>query len=199
MGDDFVFIRGGSSQAIGIQENGHLVLWGGLGDAAAIAALPANIPDDIFLTGDIGKFHLLAVRWDGRVFGWGNNNLGQLDPPTGVRFTAVAAGGRQSLGITLDGTLRGWGDPSLSNVPAGQFSDVSARGTYSLALRRDGTLVGWGVAPAIFAAWTLDGEGHYYVANLRFTAISAGVDHALALTVDNRVSGWGANADGQCD
>jgi len=196
---NFIFVRGGSSQAVGIRDDGRLALWGGLGDAFAIPPLPGSIANDVFISADIAKSHLLALTWDGRVFGWGSNAFGQLTAPVNVRFTAVAAGGRHSLGIALDGTLRGWGDPIPINVPAGKYIAVSARATYSTAIRQDGTLIGWGVAPAVFDSWTSDGAGHYYVAGERFTSISAGVDHALALTIDNRVVGWGVNTDGQID
>ena len=196
---DFVFIRGGSNQGLGIRPDGHLVLWGGIGDTSAIAPLPASFDDEVFISCDISKTHLLGLTWDGRVITWDSQTSGELASPAPIRFTAVAAGGQHSLAIALDGTLRAWGNPALIHVPEGQFNDISARDRYSVAIRRDGTLIGWGVAPAIFATWTPDGDGHYYVAGERFTTASAGVDHVLALTINNHVLGWGANADGQLD
>ena len=198
-GDFRLLIQGGSSQGLGIRPDGHLELWGGVGDPFAIPPLPASFAQEVFINGTIAKFHLLALTWDGRVLGWGQNTFGQLTPPPGVRFTAVAAGSRHSVGIALDGTLRGWGYPTLIDVPAGRFIDIAARATYTVAVRSDGTVFGWGVAPDIFATWTPDGHGHYYAGGGRFTSVSAGVSHALALTIDNRVLGWGSNADGEID
>lgn len=198
-GDFRLLIQGGSSQGLGIRPDGHLVLWGGSGDAFAIPALPPSFAQEVFINGTIAKVHLLGLTWDGRVLGWGSNTFGQLTPPPGVRFTAVAAGSGHSVGLALDGTLRGWGDPTLIDVPAGRFVDIAARATYTVAVRSDRRVFGWGVAPDIFATWTPDGQGHYYVDGERFTSVSAGVHHALALTIDNRVLGWGSNADGEID
>ena len=199
-GDFRLLIQGGSRQGLGIQGEGRLVLWGGLGEQFPIPPLPASFANEVFINGAIAKSHLLGLTWDGRVLGWGSNNtLGQLTPPPGVRFTAVAAGSGHSVGIALDRTLRGWGDPMLIDVPAGRFIDIAARATYTIAVRDDGTVFGWGVAPDIFATWTPDGLGHYYVGGQQFTSVSAGVTHALALTHNNRVFGWGTNTDGEID
>ena len=108
-GDFHLLIQGGSSQGLGIRPNGHMEMWGGFGDPFAIPPLPASFAPEVFINGTIAKSHLLGLTWDGRVLGWGSNTFGQLTPPAGVRFTAVAAGSRHSVGIALDGTLRGGG------------------------------------------------------------------------------------------
>lgn len=198
-GDFRLLIQGGSTQGLGIRPNGHMELWGGFGDPFPIAPLPAMFAQEVFIGGTIAKSHLLGLTWDGRVLGWGSNAQGQLTPPPNVRFTAVAAGQQHSVGIALDGTLRAWGAPALIDVPTGRFIDIAARANYTVAVRSDGAVFGWGVAPDIFATWTPDNHGHSYVVGERFTSVSAGISHALGLTIDNRVVGWGSNADGELD
>jgi hypothetical protein len=59
-----------------------------------------------------GRDHSLAIRSDGTLVGWGYNNSGQTDVPTGM-FTAVAAGAGHSLAIRSDATqiptVSAWG------------------------------------------------------------------------------------------
>ena len=58
------------------------------------------------------------------IVGWGKNNKGQLDIPSG-QFQVIAAGLRHSLGVTLDGEIMGWGENNRGqiNIPSGQFQD----------------------------------------------------------------------------
>ncbi len=121
------------------------------------------------------------------VVGWGSNNDGQTNVPTGA-FTAVSAGYRHSLAIRTDGTLVGWGGNSDGqiNTPSGTFKAVSAGYRFSLAVRTDGTLAGWGY----------NGDGQTNVPSGTFTAVSAGVYHGLAIRTNGTLAGWGANTGG---
>ena len=89
-----------------------------------------NNPNDfqyVFLAG--GVQHSVALRCNGTVVTWGDNEFGQLgdnnatndsDVPvtvvseTGtdslINIIAVAAGGRHTLALIYDGTLWAWGD-----------------------------------------------------------------------------------------
>ena len=80
------------------------------------------------------------------IVGWGQNNKGQLDIPSG-QFQVIAAGLRHSLGVTLDGEIMGWGENNRGqiNIPSGQFQDVAAGEAHSLGLTTDGQIRGWGL------------------------------------------------------
>jgi hypothetical protein len=46
-----------------------------------------------------GQYHSLALKADGSIVGWGDNDWGQAAPPSGNDFVAVSAGRYQSLAI----------------------------------------------------------------------------------------------------
>ncbi len=121
-----------------------------------------------------GYGHNIALKKDGTVVGWGNNDYGQLGVNINeksysiysklairdfVDVAAVIAGNNHSFAIKNDGTLWAWGDNSLgqlgtnntlsSSIPV-QVSDmidvkcVSAGHGYSAAVKQDGTVWVWG-------------------------------------------------------
>src|SRR5215471_12288326 len=74
---------------------------------------PCDAPADLTNAVDVatGWFHNLAVRADGRVVAWGNDNsYGQINvPPDLTNAAGVAAGFGHSLVLRADGTLAAWG------------------------------------------------------------------------------------------
>jgi alpha-tubulin suppressor-like RCC1 family protein len=115
--------------------------------------------------------HVLALKTDGTLWAWGNNNAGQLgDGTTTARYSPVqigtatnwktiASGIGHSLAIKTNGTLWAWGnnqrgqlgDGTNSNksipVQIGLSSDwktITAGESFSLAIKTDGTLWSWG-------------------------------------------------------
>jgi len=126
----------------------------------------------------VGEVHSLALLSDGTVRAWGNNDHGQLgDGSTTTRLTPVQVSG-------------------LTNVLA-----ISAGGHFSVALKSDGTVWAWGSgqngqigdggSPA-------DRLTPVQVSGLtNVLAISAGLDHALALKNTGTVWAWGYNGFGQ--
>ena len=121
-----------------------------------------------------GGMHSLAIKSDGSLWAWGNNQQGQLGNgasgagqelhvPTHVggdaEWATVAAGFDHSLGIQADGTLWAWGDNAAGELGDGTGVDrssptqigtdthwvaVSASSHHSLAIKSDGTLWAWG-------------------------------------------------------
>lgn len=67
----------------------------------------------------LGVGHVVAIRANGSVLAWGQNNVGQLGNGSDITGTnarevattaiAVAAGGFESLALGSDGIVRGWG------------------------------------------------------------------------------------------
>lgn len=121
-----------------------------------------------------GYGHNIALKRDGTVVSWGNNDYGQLGSKTSgkghsiyVKYAvkglsdvkAVAAGRNQSFAVKKDGTLWAWGDNSMGQLGtnAAVSSDtpveipdiadikcISAGYDHSAAVRNDGTLWAWG-------------------------------------------------------
>jgi hypothetical protein len=96
-----------------------------------------------------GAYQSLALKSDGTVVAWGDNDFGQTDVPDGLTNVAAVAGGfGHSLALRADGTVVAWGNNNAgqTNVPVGltNAAAVAAGFAHSLALRSDGTVVVWG-------------------------------------------------------
>ena len=66
--------------------------------------------------------HVLALRPNGTVAGWGANTFGETLAPEGVTFVAIAAGIGFSLGLDDQGMLHHWGNPGRPPPMAGGSS-----------------------------------------------------------------------------
>ncbi len=121
---------------------------------------------------DAGNLHTLAIRTDGSLYAWGDNQSGQLglgkniterNTPARIGsdndWVTVTAGNDYSLGIRTDGSLWSWGDNfsgqlglgdhtyRTTPVRVGSFTDwvmVSAGYDHSLGIRANGWLYAWG-------------------------------------------------------
>ncbi len=145
-----------------------------------------------------GDNHSCAVMADFSVDCWGNDDDGQLSPPSGL-FTSVSAGGKyevsanraHSCGLKTDGAIECWGaddDGQVTDAPSGSFVSVSAGGRHSCALRAAGTAVCWG----------RDDSGQATApAGSMFTSVSAGGGHSCGLTTGGDVRCWGWDGGGQ--
>ncbi|MBI0146460.1 MULTISPECIES: hypothetical protein, partial [Bifidobacterium] len=88
---------------------------------------------------------------------------------TGVRFTQFSAGSGYSLALGSDGNLYSWGDNSSGQLGTGS-TDYSPHSTPSKgSMPTDGT---------------------------KFTQISAGNYHSLAMGTDGNLYSWGSNGTG---
>ncbi|HHY72406.1 MAG TPA: hypothetical protein GX497_04110 [Bacillus bacterium] len=130
----------------------------------------------------------LALKEDGMVVAWGNNQNGQTTIPNGLDdVKAISAGNNHSLALKSDGTVVAWGDKSYGNtiVPndLGKVEAISAGFNNSLALKEDGTVAAWGNNQ--YGQTTVPSSLNNVV------AISAGGDHSLALKSDGTVVKWG--------
>ena len=127
----------------------------------------------------------------GKIVGWGSNDSGQLNTPSGDNFVAVAAGGLHGVALRFDGSLVAWGSNIVGqrNVPPGNnFVAISAGLLHSLALRDDGTIVGWGTNNS--------GQTNVPAGN-DFVAVAAGSDFSAALRSNGTIVAWGSNDFGQ--
>ncbi|NOK13758.1 MopE-related protein [Corallococcus exercitus] len=126
-----------------------------------------------------GVAHSLALDVDGNVWAWGQNASGQTGTGT--------AGGTVLVPTKV---------AALSSIQA-----IAANGSFSLALGVDGRLWAWGqnssgqvgtggTSASVATPGVVQG-----LPPVR--AVAAGVNHALALTTDGKVWGWGMNTSGQ--
>jgi alpha-tubulin suppressor-like RCC1 family protein len=137
---------------------------------------------------------------------------------TGV--TAIAAGSLHNVAVKSDGTVWGWGFDYFGQVRIGKNKDrgnvlnpvqvtgltgmiaVAAGGDTSYALKSDGTVWAWGYdGQGQLGNGTSDENPHgtpTKVKNLSTAvAISAGVEHGLAVLAGGTLSAWGDNQNSE--
>ena len=143
-----------------------------------------------------GYDYSLAIKEDGSIVGWGNNEFGQADPPEGNDYVALAVcvdRGHHGLALRADGSIAGWGDNQYGQAdpPAGNdFIDIAVGRKHSLALKSNGSIIAWGD----------NGNGQINSpAGNDFIAIAAGTGHSIALKSDGSIVAWGRNTHGQTD
>ncbi len=169
----------------------------------------------------------VALRSDGTVWAWGENVIGQIgDGTTTNRFSPVPVAGltsvRQistygysSLAVRTDGTVWAWGDNESGQLGDGTTTDrrtpvpvpglsgvrQAAVNGHSVAVLTDGTVRGWGANDrGQLGNGTVGGNQLTPVVLPGLTGItqvSAGSYHALALSADGTVMGWGWNPRGE--
>ncbi len=163
----------------------------------------------------------------GSVFGWGNDDSGQLGdgvdrggstpiPVQGLNgVVAVAAGEKHTVALKADGTVWAWGDGQRGQLGNGSYNSsytpvqvpgianvvaIAAGAYHTLALKSDKTVWAWG------DGWNGQvGNGAYgyittpvQVLNLTgVISIAAGAHHTLALKSDGTVWAWGENWSGE--
>ena len=195
----FTQASGGLMNLLALGSNGNLYSWGDnstgqLGDGTNTSSDTNDALRKVIMPADGTKFtqisagfdFSLAMGTDGNLYSWGNNSYGQLGNNTRSYRQAT---------------------PSKVNLPTGvpKFTQISAGTNYSLALGSDGNLYSWG--------WNSDGElgigsndaiekltpskGLMPADGTKFTQISAGDNHSLALGSDGNVYSWGDNRKNQ--
>ena len=137
-----------------------------------------------------GQFHSCALRTNGTIQCWGNNDDGQTDAPDGT-FNAVTAGGVHSCALRTNSTIQCWGnnDDGQTDAPDGTFNAVTAGRGHSCALGTNGTIQCWGN----------NYSGKADAPDGTFSAVTAGGVHSCALRTNSTIQCWGYNFDGQTD
>ncbi len=199
-GKRVVAISAGYYHSMALCSDGTVAAWGrndsgqmGNNTTTYLSKVPVAVTLNSALSGktvvavSAGSFHSLVLCSDGTVAAWGDNNSGQLgnDSTTsstvsvavattgvlsGKNVVAISAGGGHSMALCSDGTLAAWGDNN-----SGQLGNNSTiRSSVPVAVTVTGVLFGKTVM-----------------------AISAGLNHSLAVCSDGTVAAWGRNWNGE--
>jgi alpha-tubulin suppressor-like RCC1 family protein len=154
--NDWAAVSTGDRHTVALKANGSLWAWGwnGTGQLADGTTTNRTTPVQVGADNDwavvsaSGGYHTMALKSDGSLWGWGQNNYGQLgDGSTTNRRTpvrvgadndwvAVSAGVYNTLALKSDGSLWAWGQntygqlgdgsATTSNVPVQVASPVAA-------------------------------------------------------------------------
>jgi alpha-tubulin suppressor-like RCC1 family protein len=221
-------VAAGYKFAVGLNADGRMFGWGsdgfgqlGLG-TTAVTTTPQVVPG--FNLGQrtgkprvaAGESYYVAMKSDGSVWAWGQNDSGQLgDGTTMNRSTpvevpgltgvvAVAAGWHHSLAVKSDGSVWAWGandagqlgDRStmihLRPVQVSGLTGVAAAAAESIksyAVKSDGSVWSWGAN---------ESNSPVQIAGLAgVAAVAPASDHVLVRMSNGSVWAWGNNQYGQ--
>lgn len=173
-----------------------------------ITSIAAGL-DNTFLLTDEGA--VLAAGWaaDGQCGTGDTKMLHTLTPvPLPARVVMLSSSCDTTLVLCEGGAVYGWGNneynqialsdemqcvsPRLIDTPSNVRS-VAAGGSFSLFLTESGELWSCGYGPG---TGRTDGDQALckVETSLRFSSVTASLDHALGVTVDNKVARWGRGA-----
>jgi len=143
--------------------------------------LPSSLGDERAVSVSVGGYHSLALTAGGAVWSWGSGRAGRL-----------GHGDEQSQ----------WQPKKVEALAGQHVLTLSAGGAHSLAATADGTVWSWGGGD-----WGKLGHGDTQsqllpkkveaLAGQRVVAVSAGLQHSLALTADGAVWSWGWGGFGE--
>ncbi len=176
--------------SLGIATNGDLYSWGGnkygqLGNnktsTTATVLTPTKVASSIQKV-SAGQNHCIALNSSGKLLTWGSATSGKL--------------GNGSTSGTVT-------SPTQLNVST-TFKEISAGYSHSIAIDKDGYLWSWGSASSgklgnnnTSTTVKVPTKVPNMPSNIKFTKISAGYDHNLAIDTNGNIWSWGANTKGQ--
>lgn len=179
---DWCQVAAGKDHSGGVRSNGTIWTWGSnwagqLGDNNSTSkSSPVSVVGGFtdWNKLSLGNYHSVAIRTNGTLWAWGNNNVGQLGildtssfqsspisvPGGFTDWCQVSAGTGNTLAVRTNGTLWAWGcnrfgklginsttDVSSPISVVGGFTDwcqVSAGRDHTSAVRTNGTIWSWG-------------------------------------------------------
>ena len=184
-------MKAGCAHGIALKTDGTVRAWGDnaygqIGDATV--GIDSNVPVETYGLGNVraisaGCNHNLALKENGTVWAWGDNEHGQIGngfsgpgfyahvpvkvASLGTGVKAIAAGRDFSLALMKDGTVKSWGYNGSGQLGNGTNTPRSEPGSVG------------------------------NLSNVRAIATDSSAAHALALLEDGRVKSWGDDEEGQ--
>lgn len=227
-GVSFVRLAAGYSHTCGLTESGEAYCWGNnkfgeLGDGSTSnreVPVAMQMPDGVeFTTMSAGQYHTCALTPAGSAYCWGHNGLGQLGDgstknsalpvqvhmPSGVTFTALAAGTLHTCALTDAGAAYCWGTNNNGQLGDGSTNQsevpiaVSLPDGVTLSSLSAGAYHTCGLTDAGAAyCWGLDevgqlGDGHEYDGSIETSAVPVAVVMPPGVSFTTMVSGYGHN------
>lgn len=227
VGFDFSWkqVEAGGVFTIALKNDGSLWAWGqnsegqlGIGTTTGNTPYGWTTPQQIGSSKDwkkisVGNQHVLALKNDGTLWAWGNNNFGQLGDGTGVNkleptqigsdndWKEIDAGFSNSLAIKNNGTL--WTSGVYQSVGFNTFTQLGTDADWKTvstgqfawtAIKVDGSLWFLKFRPGI------EGGGfnpQKETSSNNWSQISVGYWHAAAIKKDSTLWTWGRNVEGQ--
>lgn len=196
-------IAAGGAYNLARLSNGTVVAWGAgeegqLGNGKkAKSANPVPVKGVVGATAiAAGREHALALLSNGTVMSWGSNVAHQLGMPT--KYKVI----KEEEETVLEEEEQPENNPTPEPVQAlSGATAVAAGGEHSLALLGGGEVMAWGGnGDDQLGNGTQGGMSNLPTAVSGLsgaTAISAGMQHSLALLSGGSVEAWGYNPDGQ--
>jgi alpha-tubulin suppressor-like RCC1 family protein len=228
-------IASSNTHNLAIKNDGTLWAWGsnnfgqiGDGTIGILRIMPTQIGTETnWQKVAVGQNHSIALKTDGTLWTWGNNNSGQLGDGTIVNknvptqigtatnWQNIDGGSGFTIATKTTGTFWAWGDNQYGqlgdgtiinkNTPtqigsATNWNLISATGGHVLATKTTGTLWAWGKNN-----FGQLGDGTLINRSIPtqigsgtdWFAIAAGGEHSIAIKFDTSLWGWGNNSAGQ--
>ena len=195
VGSAWIAVSCGDNYSMAIQANGTLWAWGnnsfgqlGNGNSGGTPnTTPIQIGSlDSWVDVECGANFTLAIKADGTLWSWGNNNSGQLGlGSTSTEFTspqqvtavaannwisvAAAGGGAHALGVTSNGVIYSWGDNSHRQLGDGTTNSHNSPIPIS----------------------------YFSTSGIKGLTVYCGSYHSFAIVNNGDIYAWGENANGQ--
>ena len=202
----FTAVRAGPTNACGVRADGAIECWGDNGLVSSSSRVPAGR----FTAISIAPRYSCGRRIDRTISCWRLDHYGLTGYPEG-EFHAVAVSETASYALDTDGGIVYWYDPELLERPwppgeihpPGRFTSLVVGATHACALSAEGNIFCWqtemrdiGTAghPALIS---IADYGQADAPRGQYTAVAIGKWHSCALRIDQTVTCWGDNSNGQ--
>jgi alpha-tubulin suppressor-like RCC1 family protein len=211
-GTRFTTLATNNGYVVALDGTGHLWAWGGYSTTtqgtlgtSSIGSRPVALstPTGVTYTQiSVGQNFVVALDSQGQAWAWGSDQYGDLGipsvplsvgtatpvlrptpiaMPSGVRFTTVTAGSTQAAALDTTGRAWSWGDGLGGDLGVDDAAFATGPGAC-----RDAS---GGLCSATPLPVTMP-------ADVRFTALAAGIGYDAALDAGGHVWTWGSNLQG---
>ena len=230
-GTSFGQVAAGNSFSMATSLTGVLYAWGvnnvsqlGTGDTYSRSSpvAIANAIPQYFKGMSAGYDHAVAVDNLGYIYGWGNNNVGQVLGTVQTvpqSWTQIASNDISSHAVAIrnDNTIWTWGYNGYGQLGTGDTINrsspvlvgitnvnnswvyISSGSNSTYAIRRDGSLWAWGLNSSgqLGNNGTTTYSSPVQIGTSSWTQVNGGPDHVIAINSLGLLYSWGNNNNGQ--